>query len=196
MEKRHDNHTEGETGSYMLFEALKKLDRSETVDKKVIVAEIVAAIETAGYVIFELNDTKPWGAYFRIEGKQADIFVQEFFLGLSPEDARLGMEDAELSPKILLVAPQQRLSWQYHNRRAERWAFQTDGSYHKSETDDQGEQSFVQPGSVVQFAQGERHRLVGLPGSYTIVAEIWQHTNRLQPSDEEDIVRLQDDFSR
>jgi hypothetical protein len=27
-----------------------------------------------------------------------------------------------------------------------------------------------------------------------IVAEIWQHTDLNQPSDEEDIVRLQDDF--
>jgi hypothetical protein len=29
-----------------------------------------------------------------------------------------------------------------------------------------------------------------------IIAEIWQHTDAAQPSDEEDIVRVQDDFGR
>jgi hypothetical protein len=43
--------------------------------------------------------------------------------------------------------------------------------------------------------QGERHRLIGLDG-WGIVAEIWQHTNAQQPSDEDDIVRVQDDFGR
>jgi hypothetical protein len=29
-----------------------------------------------------------------------------------------------------------------------------------------------------------------------MIAEIWQHTNADQPSDEDDIVRVQDDFGR
>jgi mannose-6-phosphate isomerase len=49
-------------------------------------------------------------------------------------------------------------------------------------------------GDQVRLAQGERHRLIGLE-DYGIVAEIWQHTDTV-PSNEDDIVRVQDDFSR
>jgi mannose-6-phosphate isomerase-like protein (cupin superfamily) len=131
-----------------------------------------------------------------LANSDADTFVNEFFPGLDPAEARLGNEDAELSPKILLVSPAQRLSWQHHDRRAERWAFVTTGGYHKSTTDDQGELHSAKSGEVVQFAQGERHRLVGAIGHYTLVAEIWQHVDNDHPSDEADIVRLQDDYDR
>jgi mannose-6-phosphate isomerase len=36
---------------------------------------------------------------------------------------------------------------------------------------------------------------VGLE-DYAVVAEIWQHSDADNPSDENDIVRLQDDFGR
>ena len=49
-------------------------------------------------------------------------------------------------------------------------------------------------GDQVKLQQGERHRLIGLK-DYGIVAEIWQHTDSV-PSDEDDIVRVQDDFKR
>ena len=49
-------------------------------------------------------------------------------------------------------------------------------------------------GTQVRLNQEERHRLIGL-SDFGIVAEIWQHTERI-PSDEEDIVRVQDDFQR
>jgi hypothetical protein len=39
-----------------------------------------------------------------------------------------------------------------------------------------------------------RHRLIGLD-DFGVVAEIWQHTDAI-PSDEEDIIRVQDDFGR
>lgn len=165
-------------------------------DKSTAVGEVEQIIKQAGYGIVEKNDTKPWGAYFRISNQQSDNFVGEFFPGLSPEEARLGLDGVELSPKILIVSPEQRLSWQLHHRRAERWVFLTTGAYHKSETDDQGDLRLARPGDVVQFGQGERHRLVGVPGEYTIVAEIWQHVDPAHPSDEEDIVRLSDDYSR
>jgi mannose-6-phosphate isomerase len=43
--------------------------------------------------------------------------------------------------------------------------------------------------------KGERHRLLGL-NEWGIIAEIWQHTDATDPSDEDDIVRLQDDYGR
>lgn len=47
----------------------------------------------------------------------------------------------------------------------------------------------------MSLKQGERHRLVGVD-EWGIVAEIWQHTDAAHPSDEDDIVRVQDDFGR
>lgn len=164
--------------------------------KQSVVTEIQDAIIKSGYEIIELNDQKPWGAYFRLNSDKVELFLEDFFQGLSLEDARLGHKDAELSPKILLVAPHQRLSWQYHNRRAERWAFLTSGAFNRSHDDEEGELQQASPNDIVQFAQGERHRLVGMADQYVIVAEIWQHTDQSLMSNEDDIVRLQDDYNR
>ena len=161
-----------------------------------ILTNIKAEIGAAGYEITESNIEKPWGAYYRIDSVQADEFVDNFFPELSPEEARLGVTDAELSPKFLVVLPGQRLSWQYHDRRAERWRFLTPGAYRRSLDDSQGERTEATIDEVVQFARGERHRLEGNPEGLVIVAEIWQHTDITHPSDEDDIVRLADDYSR
>jgi hypothetical protein len=50
-------------------------------------------------------------------------------------------------------------------------------------------------GDTITLQQGERHRLIGL-SDYAVIAEIWQHTDATHPSDEDDIVRVQDDFGR
>ena len=50
-------------------------------------------------------------------------------------------------------------------------------------------------GKTVSLEQGERHRLVGLD-SWGIVAEIWMHVDPEHPSNEEDIVRVEDDYAR
>ena len=52
-----------------------------------------------------------------------------------------------------------------------------------------------QEGDQIIIEQGERHRLIGLD-DHCLVAEIWQHTDAENPSDEADIVRVQDDFGR
>lgn len=174
----------------------KKIASEADTDKARVVEDIQRLIDDAGYEIAECNGDKPWGAYFRLSSDQADRFVEEFFPGLSPTEARLGNETAELSPKFLIVSPGQRLSWQYHDRRAERWAFLTDGAYYRSTTDEPGDLNIVEPGHVVQFAQGERHRGVGLSDGYTVIAEIWQHTDSEDLSNEDDITRLEDDYSR
>ncbi len=166
-------------------------------DKTVIMNQIVTLAEQAGYTIADLDIARPWGGFVRFDYKDGDQFVGEFFPDVDPVEARLGNPDAELSPKILLVAPGQRLSWQMHHRRAERWAFLNDGAYYKSmNPDEMGEIIYAKAGDVVQFEAGECHRLAGVEGAYTLVAEIWQHTDPNQPSDEDDIVRLQDDYKR
>ena len=64
----------------------------------------------------------------------------------------------------------------------------------QSPTDIETPMEIYKPGDQITLEQGMRHRLVGLDG-YGVVAEIWQHTDAV-PSDEEDIIRVQDDFGR
>jgi mannose-6-phosphate isomerase-like protein (cupin superfamily) len=168
-----------------------------TTPKKMAFKSVRDMIEELDYTIVEANETKPWGAFYRMDDEQASRFISEFFPGLTMKEAKLGHSDVKLSPKFLIVAPGQRLSWQFHHRRAEKWRFLTDGAYHNSDTDKQGKKKVVPAGTTVQFAQGERHRLcsTGMDG-YVLVAEIWQHTDPGNPSNEDDIVRLADDYSR
>jgi hypothetical protein len=65
----------------------------------------------------------------------------------------------------------------------------------RSDTDEENELETFKVGEVITLKKGERHRLVGL-SDWGKVAEIWQHTEPNHPSDEDDIVRLQDDFGR
>ena len=159
--------------------------------------QIVDAAQAAGYTIADIDSTRPWGGFVRFDYRDGDRFVEEFFPGVEPVAARLGNPDAELSPKILYVEPNQRLSWQRHDRRAERWVFLTSGGYHKSlDPEVMGNVIPGNPGDVVQFEAGECHRLVGGAEGVTLVAEIWQHTDPTMHSDEADITRLQDDYKR
>jgi mannose-6-phosphate isomerase-like protein (cupin superfamily) len=175
-------------------ESLLKI--SQNPDKSKLAAQIASCLEVAGYKITEVDDARPWGMFFRIDESQADRFAAEFFPGLDPEDARLGNSELSLTPKILVHMPGKRNSWQYHHRRAEIWRFLTDGAYQKSTTDDPGDEIIAKAGSVVRFAVGKRHRLIGAKDKITFVAEIWQHTDADNLSDETDIVRIEDDFNR
>lgn len=136
---------------------------------------------------------KPWGGYFVIADEDTQLFIDTFF----PEQKEIfrGVSQ-KLSPKILVVEPSLRLSWQYHDRRAEHhMVLEGPVAYPLSETDEQGEQTIYTAGDLVRIPQGTRHRLVGLDG-WGVVAEIWEHTDPSWPSDESDNHRVQDDFNR
>ena len=63
---------------------------------------------------------------------------------------------------------------------------------------DSDELSTVQtynPSQTITVGQGERHRIIGLD-KWTVIAEIWQHEDATHPSNEEDIVRLEDKYGR
>lgn len=64
-----------------------------------------------------------------------------------------------------------------------------------SPNDIEGKLQLISKGTVITLAQEEHHRLVGLY-DWTVIAEIWQHTDASATSDEEDIVCIQDDFGR
>jgi len=145
------------------------------------------------FTITSSDLSRPWGGFYVIDETQAQLFSDTFFEGLDVSTLTIG---GKLSPKILLVSPQQRLSWQYHNRRAEIWrVVEGPVAVVRSHTDDEGELVVHQAGEYIKLGQGERHRLIGLD-TQAIIAEIWQHTDAAQPSDESDIVRVQDDFGR
>lgn len=175
---------------------LKSIDLSSERTPEEVNKDVAHILDGAGYDVELFDYNRPWGGFNQLKNENADQFVEEFFPGITPEEARLGNPESELSPKILVVAPDQRLSWQYHDRRAERWSYLTEGAYFKSLTDNQGDIYYAEAGQVVQFEKSERHRLVGAVGHYTLVAEIWQHTDPSYLSDEDDIVRLEDDYKR
>lgn len=162
-------------------------------DKVTVFSVIKDFIEKNNFIITEKDDSRPWGGFFVIDESQSSKFIKTFFPHLKPEDFS-GF--SKLSPKILLVAPQKRLSWQYHHRRAEIWkVIGGSAGVIISDTDEQGSLQKLSPGSVIELEQGQRHRLVGL-NEWGVVAEIWKHTNPSHPSDEDDIVRVEDDFGR
>ena len=150
-------------------------------------------LNNLGFQIVDSNLEKPWGAYFCIDENQAQDFSNKFFDGIDVDSLKI---ENKLSPKILIVKPNTRLSWQYHNRRAEIWqVYKGQVGVVQSDTDIENELKNYMPADQIKFRQGERHRLVGL-SDYGVVAEIWQHTDVNHPSDEDDIIRVQDDFGR
>ncbi len=161
--------------------------------KEAIFARLESELKNEGFNIVKSDITRPWGGFFVIDEGQADHFIATYFPTYKKEELMLGNK---LSPKILMVAPGKRLSWQYHFRRAEIWrVVEGEVGVVISDTDEETAVSEYEPGDLVILSKGMRHRLVGL-GDWGVLAEIWQHTDLQNPSDEEDIVRLQDDYGR
>lgn len=163
------------------------------IDKSELFNQIEGKLVNEGFKIEQTDQTRPWGGFFVINEDQAQDFANRFFDGLDVQDLKIS---GKLSPKILIVSPNKRLSWQYHHRRAEIWrVVQGEVGVVTSPNDDEHELKILKLNDTIRLSQGERHRLVGL-GEYGVVAEIWQHTDSNNPSDEDDIVRVQDDFGR
>ena len=155
--------------------------------------ELQKEIESLGFKVVAHDFERPWGGFLVIEEAQAQAFSDQFFEGLDVNSLKIG---GKLSPKILMVQPKARLSWQYHNRRAEIWqVYKGSAGIIRSNTDQENSMEIYSEGKQIVLAQGERHRLIGLD-DFCVVAEIWQHTDVNHPSDEADIVRVQDDCGR
>ncbi|PLK45322.1 phosphoheptose isomerase [Emticicia sp. TH156] len=166
---------------------------SAETEKSTVFTEVEKVITDLGFTIANQDQTRPWGGFFVLDESQAPKFIETYFPHLSIEDFGVGRK---LSPKILVVAPEKRLSWQYHFRRAEIWKVVGGiAGVVTSDTDEENELQTLNLGDIINLKQGERHRLIGL-SQWGIIAEIWQHTDAENPSDEDDIVRVQDDFGR
>jgi len=163
------------------------------LEKKAVFEHIAEELKKENFTVIKQDETRPWGGFFVIDESQANAFASKFFPQLAMSQIQI---TNKLSPKILVVAPNKRLSWQYHFRRAEIWKILAGVVGVKTSiTDEQGGIQQLSPGTFIQMDKGERHRLIGLD-TWGIVAEIWQHTDPENPSNEDDIVLLQDDFNR
>ena len=152
--------------------------------------EIREEIESLGFNVINFDFNRPWGGFLLIDVSQSHDFINTF---ISKENLEI---EGRLSPKILIVNPNSRLSWQFHYRRKEIWrVYKNSVGIIRSMDDNQNEMEILNQGDTIKFKTEERHRLVGL-SNFGVVAEIWIHTNFKNPSDEQDIVRLQDDYSR
>ena len=166
-----------------------------TSEKSEVFSQIASELSSLGFKVEKQDETRPWGGFFVLDESQAQAFAKLYFSHLKMSEIQI---TNKLSPKILVVAPHKRLSWQYHFRRAEIWKViaATTVGVKISNTDEQSNEVItLESGSFIQMDKGERHRLIGLE-SWGVVAEIWQHTDPENPSDEDDITRLQDDFGR
>ena len=163
------------------------------MSKEEIFEQVEKYLQELGFTITSKDMERPWGGFLVLDEKQIQKFQTEFFAEVNLSESQMRQK---LSPKFLLVAPGQRLSWQYHYRRAELWKLIAGKSaISRSQTDEQGVKEEMVLGKVVYLEKGQRHRLIGTE-TWGIVAEIWMHSDPDNPSDEEDIVRLQDDYSR
>ena len=157
-----------------------------------IYSKIKEEIDTLGFNVVDYDFNRPWGGFLVIDEKQRSLFISTFF-----NDININLSnDTRLSPKILIVDPNSRLSWQYHFRRKEIWKiYKGSVGVIRSKNDIETKINIHKSGDTITFDIQERHRLIGLK-NIGIVAEIWQHTDINNPSDENDIVRLQDDYNR
>lgn len=172
--------------------SLAKLD-IKSADRKGAIDEVRQYFESRGYKITYQELDRPWGFFFYFDPAETKKFAGEFFA-----DVELAGIDTRqpLQPKVLVFEPGKRLSWQYHHRRAEIWRCITEECWVVSSPDDkQPEPKTIKFGEVVSSPAGIRHR-AGANKHWGAVAEIWQHTDPNNLSDETDIVRLQDDYGR
>ncbi len=161
--------------------------------RHLIFETIKKELETQGFRIAMVDDSRPWGGYFVIDPAQSLLFATHYF---GVDIASKLEQETHVSSKMLLIAPKCRLSWQFHERRREIWRiFKGKAGAVTSLTDEEGEMTILSQGDRLEIDAYQRHRLVGLE-KWSVVAEIWQHTDPENPSSESDIVRVQDDFGR
>lgn len=170
-----------------------KLDINTDSSKKEVFTSVKNYLLSEGFNIVDSDESRPWGGFYVIDESQSEKFIQLF---LNDVKEAQDTPSGKISPKILIVENGKRLSWQYHHRRSEVWkVIYGEAGVVISDTNEETPLQNKSTGDVIVLKKGERHRLIGVD-KWGIIAEIWQHSNANEPSDEDDIVRVQDDFGR
>ena len=171
------------------------IDLNNHRNKLEVVTDLERYFKDQSLQVVEKNIDKPWGAYFKFAEQNGGTFKKLFFTDNNIK--QLEQRGLKHEPKILLVAPGKRLSWQYHFRRSELWrVIDSKVGVILSETDQEPVDvpTYIS-GDLLTIPVGVRHRLIGLD-TWGMVAEFWIHEDKTKPSDEVDIVRVADDFGR
>ena len=159
----------------------------------VFMQKTLKEIESKGFKVVDKDFERPWGGFLVIYESQAQNFSNSFFNGIDVSELKIS---GKLSPKIIMVKSKSRLSWQYHFRREEIWSvYRGTVGVVVSDTDFEKEMIQLRQGDQIKLKKEQRHRLIGLD-DWAVIAEIWQHTEKDNPSDEDDIVRINDDYGR
>jgi mannose-6-phosphate isomerase-like protein (cupin superfamily) len=163
-------------------------------DKNKIASVLREDLRSKGLEIAGEDFVRPWGGFFKIDNSSLPTFLDTYFKGV---ELPFDINKLNVSPKILVVEPGKKLSWQSHERRSELWrVVKGPVGIYTSPTDEQPEVMDVFANDeIVEMQLGTRHRLVGLD-NWGVVAEIWVHQFPDNPSDEDDIRRITDDFGR
>lgn len=171
-----------------------ELNLTSITTKETACSQIKGTLANLGFNIVKEDISRPWGAFFCVDDQQDNVFRKAFFNGVELPKM---VENGTISPKIMLVAPEKRLSWQKHSRRAEFWRVQKGpiGAFLSATDEHPSDYQTYHDGEAIFIPNEGRHRLVGL-SNWGVVAEIWIHTDPTNPSNEEDIIRIADDFKR
>lgn len=174
---------------------LTSVSLDDSLSTQDIVSTLVEQAKLAGFTVVDVDDKRPWGGFVRLDADRAEAFVDQFFGERHGELEALGFD--RISPKFLVVAPGQRLSWQRHQRRSELWRYLSGGGgYCKSFKPSEQPVFEAEEGELVELEVGQCHRLLSRGNDYVLVAEVWRHTDPAHLSDEDDNERLQDDYQR
>ena len=144
-------------------DALLVADRAKSQDVKFVVEALKASAEAE---LTELPATvsRPWGTYAILK------------------------QEVGYQVKRITVAPNQKLSLQYHHKRSEHWVL-TQGQACVQVGDDEFE---LGPGEYCYIPLGEKHRLTNIGDSELVFIEV-QVGNYIG---EDDIVRIEDVYRR
>jgi len=117
-------------------------NKFENIEKK---------IKELGFRINSKDFNRPWGGFLVIDETQSNKFIEYFFENL---DMNLITKGLKLSPKILIVKPLSRLSWQYHFRRSEIWkVFEGEVAVVRSDNDNEQPKNIFSKGSLITLKQ-------------------------------------------
>ena len=129
-----------------------EVSTEQAISKEAIFESIANGLNSLGFNIIQVDTSRPWGGFFVLDESQAENFAKLYFPELPFE--KLKITD-KLSPKILVVAPKMRLSWQYHFKRAEIWrTIAGICGVVTSETDIEGQLTILNPGDKIILKQG------------------------------------------
>lgn len=133
----------------------------------------------------EKSEIRCWGKFYCIDKSFNQKFIDLFFQDTSINDV------SKIYCKILCVSKNKKLSLQYHKKRKEIWKI-LDGPVNAIVDTDE---ISLNTNDIVVIESYINHRLIGKDND-AIIAELWINDNEHDPTSEDDIVRLEDDFGR